>query len=171
MFMTFEQNVKKAERFKEQIALLVMDLNRFKEINDQYGHKVGDDVLVKVAEILQREMRKYDVCIRYAGDEFVAFLYNTDEETAEKIAGRIKKAVGSVIIKARSGKDVRLGISVGISIYPEHGTDLNQLFTLADSQMYSDKGTSKGEASSLDQRHLEEAIEVEDDIQLIQAAV
>lgn len=170
MFMTFEQNVKKAERFKEQMALLVMDLNRFKEINDQYGHKVGDNVLVKVAEILQREMRKYDVCIRYAGDEFVAFLYNADQETAEKIAGRIKKAVGSVIIKARSGKDMHLGISIGISIYPEHGTDLNQLFTLADSQMYSDKGLSKGVTSSLDQEQLEEAIEVEDDIQLIQAA-
>jgi diguanylate cyclase (GGDEF)-like protein len=119
---------------------------------------------------LQREMRKYDVCIRYAGDEFVAFLYNADQETAEKIAGRIKKAVASVIVKARSGKDVRLGISVGISIYPEHGTDLNQLFTLADAQMYTDKGLSKGETSSLDHEQLEEAIQVEDDIQLIQAA-
>jgi len=170
MFMTFEQNAKKAERFKEHMALLVMDLNRFKEINDRYGHKIGDDVLVKVAQILQREMRKYDVCIRYAGDEFVAFLYNADQETAEKIAGRIKKAVGSVMIKARSGKDLRLGISVGISIYPEHGTDLNQLFTLADSQMYSDKGLSKGENSILGQEQLEEAIEVEDVIQLIPAA-
>jgi diguanylate cyclase (GGDEF)-like protein/putative nucleotidyltransferase with HDIG domain len=170
MFMTFEQNVKKAERFKEQIALLVMDLNHFKEINDQYGHKVGDDVLIKVSQILQREMRKYDVCIRYAGDEFVAFLYNANQETAEKIAGRIKKAVGSVMIKARSGQEVRLGISIGISIYPEHGTDLNQLFPLADSQMYNDKGLSKIENSTLDQEELEEAIKVEDDIQLLQAS-
>ena len=115
-------------------------------------------------------MRKYDVCIRYAGDEFVAFLYSADQETAERIAGRIKKAVASVMIKARSGKEVRLGISIGISIYPEHGTDLNQLFTLADSQMYTDKGLSKREASSLDQDQLEEAIEVSEDIDLVQVA-
>ena len=115
-------------------------------------------------------MRKSDVRIRYAGDEFVAFLYNADQETAEKIAGRIKKAVGSVIVKARSGKDVRLGISIGISIYPEHGTDLNQLFTLADSQMYSDKGLSKGETSSLTMTG-EEASKLRMIIQLIRSAV
>ncbi|MFN8007258.1 MAG: GGDEF domain-containing protein [Terriglobia bacterium] len=136
MFMAFEQNVKKAERTKEKMAVLVMDLNRFKEINDQYGHKVGDEVLVKVSEVLQKEMRKYDTCIRYAGDEFVAFLYNADRQTAEKIAGRIRRSVQSLLLKVRSGKEVRLGISVGISMYPQDGTDLNHLFTVADSDVY-----------------------------------
>jgi diguanylate cyclase (GGDEF)-like protein/putative nucleotidyltransferase with HDIG domain len=169
MFMVFEQNVQKAQRLKERIVVAVMDLNHFKAINDQYGHKVGDEVLVKVSQVLEREMRKYDVCIRYAGDEFVAFLFNADREMAEKIMGRIKKAVASLVIKVRSGKEVRLGISIGISLYPEDGTNLNQLFTAADSQMYNDKMMQKAESLLQGQIHLEEAIMVEDEIKFTRA--
>ena len=169
MFMAFEQNVKKAERTKEKIAILVMDLNRFKEINDQYGHKVGDEVLVKVSEVLQKEMRKYDTCIRYAGDEFVAFLYNAEREIAEKIAGRIRKSVQALLLKVRSGKEVRLGISVGISMYPHDGTDLNHLFTVADSQMYTDKFESKAETVTVDGETLRDSIQVDDDIEFQRA--
>src|SRR4029453_16589677 len=115
--MAFDQNVKKAERAREKMAVLVMDLNSFKEINDQCGHKVGDEVLVKVSGILQKEMRKYDTCVRYAGDEFVAFLYNAERATAEKIVQRIRKAVQSLVLKVRSGKELRLGISVSMSMY------------------------------------------------------
>jgi diguanylate cyclase (GGDEF)-like protein/putative nucleotidyltransferase with HDIG domain len=165
MFMAFEQNVKKAERTNEKMAVLVMDLNGFKQINDQYGHKLGDEVLVKVAEILQKEMRKYDTCVRYAGDEFVAFLYNAERETAEKIIERIRRAVHAVVLKVRSGKEVRLGISVGMSMYPEDGTDLNRLFTVADSQMYNDKFETKADLERQTETTLKEAVEVEGDIE------
>ncbi len=169
MFMAFDQNVKKAERSKEKMAILVMDLNRFKEINDQYGHKVGDDVLVKVSEVLQKEMRKYDTCIRYAGDEFVAFLYNAERETAEKIASRIRKSIHSLLLKVRSGKEVRLGISVGISMYPHDGTDLNHLFTVADSQMYTEKFEAKAELANANGKALADSIQVDDDIEFQRA--
>jgi diguanylate cyclase (GGDEF)-like protein/putative nucleotidyltransferase with HDIG domain len=169
MFMAFEQNVKKAERSKEKMAVLVMDLNGFKQINDQYGHKVGDEVLIKVSEILQKEMRKYDTCIRYAGDEFVAFLYNAERETAEKIVARIRKAVMALVLKVRSGKEVRLGISVGMSMYPEDGVELTQLFTVADSQMYNDKFESKAELARLAEASLRQAVEVEEEIEFQRA--
>lgn len=169
MFMAFEQNVKKAERTKEKMAVLVMDLNSFKQINDQYGHKVGDEVLIKVSEILQKEMRKYDTCIRYAGDEFVAFLYNAERETAEKIVSRIRKAVTALVLKVRSGKEVRLGISVGLSMYPEDGVELTQLFTVADSQMYNDKFESKAELARLAEASLRQAVEVEEEIEFQRA--
>ena len=169
MFMAFEQNVKKAERTKEKMAVLVMDLNSFKQINDQYGHKVGDEVLVKVSEILQKEMRKYDTCIRYAGDEFVAFLYNAERETAEKIVYRIRKAVTALVLKVRSGKEVRLGISVGMSMYPDDGVELTQLFTVADSQMYNDKFESKAELARLSEASLQKAIDVEEEIEFQRA--
>ena len=169
MFMAFEQNVKKAERTKEKMAVLVMDLNSFKQINDQYGHKVGDEVLIKVSEILQKEMRKYDTCIRYAGDEFVAFLYNAERETGEKIVARIRKAVTALVLKVRSGKEVRLGISVGMSMYPEDGVELTQLFTVADSQMYNDKFESKAELARLAEANLQEAVEVEEEIEFRRA--
>jgi len=151
------------------MAVLVMDLNRFKQINDQHGHKVGDDVLIKVSEILQKEMRKYDTCIRYAGDEFVAFLYNAERETAERIIARIRKAVGALVVKVRSGKEVRLGISVGMSMYPEDGVELTQLFTVADSQMYSDKFESKAELDQMSEAGLREAVEVEQEIEFQRA--
>jgi diguanylate cyclase (GGDEF)-like protein/putative nucleotidyltransferase with HDIG domain len=169
MFMAFDQNVKKAERAREKMAVLVMDLNNFKEINDQCGHKVGDEVLVKVSEILQKEMRKYDTCVRYAGDEFVAFLYNAERETAEKIVQRIRRAVQSLVLKVRSGKEVRLGISVGMSMYPDDGTELTQLFTVADSQMYSDKFESKVELARQVEGSLREAVEVDDEIEFKRA--
>jgi diguanylate cyclase (GGDEF)-like protein/putative nucleotidyltransferase with HDIG domain len=170
MFMAYEQNVKKAERTKEKMAVLVMDLNRFKEINDQYGHKVGDEVLVKVSEVLQKEMRKYDICVRYAGDEFVAFLYNSERETAEKIADRIRRAVHSLVLKVRSGKEVRLGISIGLSMYPEDGIELTQLFTVADSQMYSDKFESKAQlARQAETQQLQEAVAVDAEIEFQRA--
>jgi len=169
MFMAFEQNVKKAERTKEKMAVLVMDLNGFKQINDQYGHKVGDEVLIKVSEILLKEMRKYDTCIRYAGDEFVAFLYNAERETAEKIVTRIRKAVTALVLRVRSGKEVRLGISVGMSMYPDDGVELTQLFTVADSQMYNDKFESKAEVARQAESNLQEAVEVEEEIEFQRA--
>jgi len=168
MFMAFDQNVKKAERAREKMAVLVMDLNSFKEINDQCGHKVGDEVLVKVSGILQKEMRKYDTCVRYAGDEFVAFLYNAERATAEKIVQRIRKAVQSLVLKVRSGKELRLGISVGMSMYPEDGTELAQLFTVADSQMYNDKFESKVELAR-QAEGLRETLEVDDEIEFKRA--
>lgn len=165
MFKTFEQNVEKAERLKEKMVILVMDLNNFKSINDQYGHKVGDDVLIKVSRILQGEMRKYDTCIRYGGDEFVAFLYNADREMSERVVARIKKSIQSLVVRVGSGREVRLGISIGMSLYPEDGCELNQLFTVADSQMYNDKFESKSENAQQDRNLLKEAISLEDDIE------
>lgn len=165
MFKTFEQNVEKAERLKEKMVILVMDLNNFKSINDQYGHKVGDDVLIKVSRILQGEMRKYDTCIRYGGDEFVAFLYNADRKMSEKVAARIKKSIQSLAVRIGSSREVRLGISIGMSLYPEDGCELNQLFTVADSQMYNDKFESKSENAQQDRNLLKEAISLEDDIE------
>jgi len=168
MFKTFEQNIEKAERLKENMVILVMDLNKFKSINDQYGHRVGDDVLIKVSRILQGEMRKYDTCIRYGGDEFVAFLYNADREMSERIVSRIKKSIQSLAVGIGSGREVRLGISIGMSLYPEDGSELNQLFTVADSQMYNDKFGSKSDNAQQDRNLLKEAISLEDDIEFQQ---
>jgi diguanylate cyclase (GGDEF)-like protein/putative nucleotidyltransferase with HDIG domain len=169
MFMVFEQNVEKAERTKEKMAVLVMDLNNFKEINDRFGHKVGDEVLVKVSRILQKEMRKYDTCIRYAGDEFVAFLYNAERETAEKIADRIRQSVKALVLKVRSEEKLRLGISVGLSMYPDDGIELTQLFTVADSQMYNDKFESKAELSRQAHADLKPAVDMSSNIELRRA--
>jgi diguanylate cyclase (GGDEF)-like protein/putative nucleotidyltransferase with HDIG domain len=139
MFLIYEQNVKKADRFGEEMAVLVMDLNGFKSINDKYGHKVGDEVLIAVSRVLQKEMRKYDSCIRYGGDEFVAFLYNSDRKTAKVVMERIRQAVRDIQYQVPSGEELRLGISIGAAFYPEDGAEMSHLFTVADYHMYKDK--------------------------------
>jgi diguanylate cyclase (GGDEF)-like protein/putative nucleotidyltransferase with HDIG domain len=169
MFMNFEQNLKKAERMKERIVMLVMDLNHFKQINDRFGHKVGDQVLIAVSKVLQQEMRKYDTCVRYAGDEFVGFLYNADRETAQIVVDRIRKAVEKVRIRVHSGDEVRLGISIGMSMFPEDGSDISQLFTLADSQMYLDKAKAASENFTIIPGQLKEEIDVDDDLEFVRA--
>jgi diguanylate cyclase (GGDEF)-like protein len=164
MFQVFEQNVKKADRFKEKMAVLVMDLDDFKDVNDQHGHRVGDEVLVEVSQILLKEMRKYDACIRYGGDEFVAFLYNTDRHAAELIMDRIRHAVSGMVYKTGSGKEISLTISVGMSLYPEDGTELTHLFTVADSQMYRDKFAEDSPDPLTEPAELQEAIDLDNDI-------
>jgi diguanylate cyclase (GGDEF)-like protein/putative nucleotidyltransferase with HDIG domain len=139
MFLIYEQNVKKADRFGEEMAVLVMDLNGFKSINDKFGHKVGDEVLIAVSQVLQKEMRKYDSCIRYGGDEFVAFLYNSDRNTARVVMDRIRQAVRDIEYQVPSGEKLRLGISIGAAFYPEDGAEMSHLFTVADYHMYKDK--------------------------------
>ncbi len=149
MFLIYEQNVKKAERFNEKMAVLVMDLNGFKSINDQHGHRVGDEVLIEVSRVLQQEMRKYDTCIRYGGDEFVAFLYNADQNTAAVVMERIRHSVRDIRHKVNSGQELQLSISIGAAFYPEHGSELSHLFTVADYQMYRDKHEGRAENISL----------------------
>jgi diguanylate cyclase (GGDEF)-like protein/putative nucleotidyltransferase with HDIG domain len=168
MFLAFEQNIKKADRFKEKMAVLVMDLNEFKRVNDQHGHRVGDEVLIEVSRVLQNEMRKYDTCIRYGGDEFVAFLYNAGRSTAEIVMDRIKQAVLGMCFKSRSGEEIRLGISVGMSLYPDDGSELSHLFTVADSQMYRDKYEGRNFEPLPDRSKLLEAIDLGDDFRFQQ---
>jgi diguanylate cyclase (GGDEF)-like protein/putative nucleotidyltransferase with HDIG domain len=147
MFLIYEQNMKKADRFNEKMAVLVMDLNGFKIINDQHGHQVGDEVLIEVSRVLQQEMRKYDTCIRYGGDEFVAFLYNADQSTAAIVMERIRQSVRDIRYKVASGQDLQLSISIGAAFYPENGSELSHLFTVADYQMYRDKHEGRNESA------------------------
>lgn len=124
----------------QQLAVLLMDLNHFKEVNDTLGHQVGDEVLIQVAQRLRKQIsRKTDTLARLGGDEFGVLLTVTDNSDlcAETICRKIEEAFIEPLNIA--GQEIYLGTSVGIARYPEHGEDASTLIRRADVAMYAAK--------------------------------
>jgi diguanylate cyclase (GGDEF)-like protein/putative nucleotidyltransferase with HDIG domain len=143
MFMHLTRELARAERLKAEVALLVMDLDNFKEINDNHGHHVGDRALREVATVLRSGIRPYDICVRYAGDEFIVVLSGCGAEEAERKRMELQNAVDEVLFEARPGRRLPLAISVGAALYPQDGDTYESLLATADSRMYRDKTRRK----------------------------
>ncbi|MDP4529307.1 GGDEF domain-containing protein [Alkalimonas delamerensis] len=139
----FGQALQLATRPHQLLALYYIDLDHFKPINDGDGHKAGDLVLQEVARRLQNSIRSTDICARIGGDEFVVIatqLEHSDHATgvAQKILQLLQQPF------AVNGKTYRLGASIGISLYPEHGQDFSDLLEKADHAMYEMKHHGRG---------------------------
>ncbi len=134
-----EQELRRAERLNYPVTLVMMDLDRFKEINDQHGHSSGDQVLVHMARLLKREMRRSDTCIRYGGDEFIGVMPGADSDSAQVIVSKIQTATTTQPIRLSRGDWVSIGVSIGVATFPDDSRDLEQLLNLADQRMYRDK--------------------------------
>jgi len=104
MFSHLNRELARAERLKSEVALLVMDCDDFKEINDTHGHHVGDRALREVANVLRAGVRPYDLCVRYAGDEFIVVLSGCGAEEAERKRLELKRAMEDVVFEARYGQ-------------------------------------------------------------------
>jgi diguanylate cyclase (GGDEF)-like protein/putative nucleotidyltransferase with HDIG domain len=143
LFMHLTRELARADRLKSEVSLLVMDLDSFKDINDNHGHHVGDRALREVAAVLRTAIRPYDICVRYAGDEFIVVLSGCGREEAEHKRLEMQQAVDRVIFEARPGKRVPLSISVGAAVFPHDGDTYEALLAQADSRMYRDKGRRK----------------------------
>jgi diguanylate cyclase (GGDEF)-like protein/putative nucleotidyltransferase with HDIG domain len=143
MFMHLTRELARAERLKAEVALLVMDLDNFKEINDNHGHHVGDRALREVATVLRSGIRPYDICVRYAGDEFIVVLSGCGADEAERKRVELQRTVDEVLFEARPGRRLPLAISVGAAIYPQDGDSYEALLATADSRMYRDKSRRK----------------------------
>ena len=122
-----------------------MDLDNFKVINDTYGHHVGDRALREVAGVLRTGIRPYDICVRYAGDEFIVVLSGCSGEEAERKRLELQRAVDGLQFEARPGKVLPLAISVGASVFPHDGNTYETLLATADGRMYRDKTRRKRE--------------------------
>jgi len=147
MFMHLTRELARAERLKSEVSLLVMDLDNFKDINDTYGHHVGDRALRDIAGVLRTGIRPYDICVRYAGDEFIVVLSGCGGEEAERKRLELQRAVDNLQFEARPGKMLPLAISVGASVFPHDGDSYETLLATADSRMYRDKTRRKREAT------------------------
>ena len=120
----------------------MMDSDHLKDINDKYGHKAGDDFLVYISKEIQRSIRAGDIACRYGGDEFVAVLSNVTEDIALRRAEKLRKTIASHKILHRNEK-VSISISVGIAMFPVHGTAGEVLLQKADQALYEAKRMGK----------------------------
>ncbi len=130
-----------AQRHHQDFALLVIDIDFFKKVNDTYGHKVGDDALKLVANTIQDNIRKTDMLYRYGGEEFVVFLGNTDCDKSYVIADRILESVREIEMQANEQK-VDLTVSIGMACLNGHD-DGDSLFNRADKAMYVAKNEGR----------------------------
>jgi diguanylate cyclase (GGDEF)-like protein len=132
------QAIELARRKGNQLAVLFLDLDRFKDINDSLGHAIGDKVLLKVAEWLLACVRRSDTVCRHGGDEFVVLLSEIDH--AEHAALSARKLLTALAMPLSiSEHELHLNASVGISIYPDDGQDAETLIKSADTAMYHAK--------------------------------
>jgi diguanylate cyclase len=134
-----------AEAFQQQrqLALLFIDLDRFKGVNDRLGHSIGDKLLVIVASRILAAIRAKDIACRYGGDEFVVLLSDIgDVATVDSIAGKIRERIDGCY--GIDDKEVHISASVGFALYPAHGDHCDALLSHADASMYRSKSARYG---------------------------
>ena len=141
-FDRLDQAIKKSRRQKHRFALLFLDLDNFKRINDSFGHATGDVVLQKVAGYLAETVRDSDTVARLAGDEFTIILDNVRSiENVKTIAGKTTRAISQTIETSQA--EIVMTASIGISLFPDHGEDAETLLRKADKAMYLIKDGDK----------------------------
>ena len=125
----------RSERYNKVFSIVMADIDKFKNVNDTYGHNTGDNVLKAVGEFFQTNIRQVDIVARYGGEEFVILFPETDKQAAYVLAERLRKGFSQKRLDILTG----LSISSGISTYPEDGKDIKTLIQNADIAMYSAK--------------------------------
>jgi diguanylate cyclase (GGDEF)-like protein len=149
MFLHLSRELARADRLSAEVSLLVMDLDDFKEINDTFGHHIGDRALREVATALRTGIRPYDICVRYAGDEFIVVLSGCGREEAEAKRQELQHAVDNVELEVQPDLRIPLMISVGAAVFPHDGNSYETLLAKADSRMYRDKSQRKAARARL----------------------
>ena len=135
--------IARAMRSGSGVATLILDMDRFKEINDMLGHEIGDKLLVEAARRIRANVRDQDTVARLGGDEFAVVLEGVSE--AKEVLPVIERIIGSLgELTEIDGHEVSSSISVGIAMYPENGNDLSELLRAADLAMYQAKSSGRG---------------------------
>ena len=134
--LTISKEIERASRFDRPLALLMLDLDHFKQVNDLYGHQRGDAVLIELAERLRTLVRDVDTLARYGGEELVVVLPETDEPGAARTAERICQAVRAKPFGRPGDPPVTVTVSVGVAVFPGHGEASPWLLRAADEALY-----------------------------------
>jgi diguanylate cyclase (GGDEF)-like protein/putative nucleotidyltransferase with HDIG domain len=143
-YMMLEQRIAECQRMnKEPVALVCMDIDDFKIVNDKYGHSIGDRLLASVAGVVRRELRQMDILTRYAGDEFVAIMPMASSKMAISISERMRNAVEEQLFSVRTGTMIGLGVSLGVACFPDDGETSEELLSAAARRMQHDKNARK----------------------------
>ena len=131
--------IHRASRYHHSLTVFVIDIDHFKKVNDSYGHQIGDTVLRSFARILDSSVRKTDYAARYGGEEFVVLLPETALPEATKLAQQLRKRIAAHSIPLAGNDVLKISVSIGIALFPEHGDSLEGLLRAADLAMYAAK--------------------------------
>ena len=147
-FVAGERRFTDSMRQQQQLAVLLLDVDDFKAVNDQHGHAVGDRVLVDVAQACMECMRESDLLARYGGEEFVALLPATDKAHALQVAERVRTSVASLRVVANGGATIRPTVSIGVAMLAAASASFDDLLAQADVAMYSAKRSGKNRVAA-----------------------
>jgi len=137
--MQLDHDLQMARRLHQPLSLLMLDIDRFKQLNDSVGHDAGDEALRKLAETFHRELRNVDSVARFGGDEFVVILPQADSEGARLVAQRLHARINDIEINGFG----KLHVSIGIAAFPAEASSRAQLVTTADAALYAAKRTGR----------------------------
>ena len=136
----FESEIRRTENYRQALALFMFDIDDFKKVNDTYGHYAGDVVIRKMAEIVRKNTRGYDLVGRYGGDEFMVLITSTTQERAVSFAEHLREKISATDIAIPGSEvPVRITISGGLAMFPTHGQSTTDLFRSADEALYESK--------------------------------
>ena len=149
------EELARSRRHSRPLAMLLVDIDHFKKVNDTFGHLVGDDMLVAVTSLIAKHIREVDCLARYGGEEFIILAPDmTANNARQQLAERIRSAVANErFITSAGGHDIELTISVGLAIYPTDARDERELLAAADQALYAAKSSGRNQVRTFsDQR-------------------
>jgi len=141
--VALSHELKRVERYSSHLAVLFLDIDAFKAVNDTYGHLVGSQVLRETGLLVRKSVREIDVVIRYGGDEFTVILVETGCDVAHMVAERIRRQIESHVFQASEGYNIRLTCSIGYACCPDDTLSKYELLEMADKAMYTGKSNGK----------------------------
>lgn len=143
LFMHLTRELARAERLKSEVAVMVLDVDGFRSIKDRHGVEVGGRALCEIARVLRAGLRPYDVCVRYARDEFIVVLSGATATDAERTRSDLQRAVEAIDFETAPGNPLHLSIAIGAAVFPHDGSSYETLLETADARMVQDKKSRK----------------------------
>jgi diguanylate cyclase (GGDEF)-like protein len=138
--MRISEEMERARRFNAGMSVIMIDIDQFKRLNDEFGHLLGDEVLRQVSSLFHQQLRKIDVVCRYGGEEFAILLSQTDPQYSLSVAEKLRRVVESWQFP---GVPRAVTISAGVASFPEHGTSRDDLMKAADAGLYAAKQSGR----------------------------
>lgn len=138
----FSEELKRSKKNKLHLTFLMVDIDNFKQINDRYGHLVGDGVLRKISKVISEAVRQIDFAGRYGGEELSVVLAEADRQQANFAAERIRQAIATTVIKIYD-EELKATVSIGVSTFPDNAINMKELIDMADQALYLAKETGK----------------------------
>jgi len=150
LLKTCENEVQRSERYGTPLSVLFLDIDHFKDVNDEHGHLIGSETLRRLCRVLEQCVRQVDTLARYGGDEFSILLVDTDHDTAIRVAERIRERVEAYVFEVERDTRLSLTVSIGVATCPDHGGERDQILDFADKAMYRAKAEGRNRVCSPD---------------------